>query len=139
MIYKTKIILSMLEPSAGKLARWVLRGGTLNRAFLTRQRGANRIASSTLYELCEILLVPMSYFYEGIEKVVKMNKNKNPKIDNENLEKISKKFLKIENKEIRKSGVVIMKVLCDLDKRIANDNEIKTNKCKKEDFTKKKK
>ena len=116
----------MLEPSAGKLARWVLRGGMLVRAFLTRQMGKNRIAGSTLFELCEILNVKIQHFYEGLERILQHDSKKCVnyiyEIDSENLEKLTTKFVKIQNKEIREHSVDMMKSLYDLDKKIANDN-----------------
>ena len=93
------------------------------------EKGTNRIAQSTLYELCEILLVPMGYFYDGIENVIEANdnnvKNNNQilEIDHENLEKLNKNFLKIKSENIRNHIVNMIKTLCDLDKKIANDND----------------
>jgi transcriptional regulator with XRE-family HTH domain len=74
------------------------------------EKGINRMGSSRLYQFARILLVPISYFFDGYESHEEIQDTINEKnIDNAEVTKLVKNFLKIKNKETRKSVIVIAK------------------------------
>ncbi|MFC1659260.1 helix-turn-helix domain-containing protein [Pseudomonadota bacterium] len=88
------------------------------------EKGVNRIGSSRLYQISKILLIPVSYFFEGYEEegesnseITKVSKGKeevlfrHEDLDNKEIAQLVKNFIRISNPSVRKSVITLAKSL----------------------------
>ena len=67
------------------------------------EKGINRMGSSRLHEIATILLLPISYFFDGYDE--------NPIEEDKQLIKLCKHFLKIKEKGLQDSVINLAKSL----------------------------
>jgi transcriptional regulator with XRE-family HTH domain len=100
------------------------------------EKGVNRIGSSRLYQISKILLVPISYFFEGYEEangtsgMVKVAEREEAfryeDLDNKEIAQLIKNFIRITNPVIRKSVISLAKSLA------AKEDSAQEETCKEE-------
>ncbi len=79
------------------------------------EKGANALNANRLYEFAQLMHVPVAYFFEEMEKPMRVNNSRGlPAPDRESLE-VMKAFKNIKNRKIRKC-------LADLTRSIADTN-----------------
>jgi len=87
------------------------------------EKGVNRIGSSRLYQISKILLIPVSYFFDGYDEteegansgMVKVSEREESfryeDLDNKEIAQLIKNFIRISNPLVRKSVISLAKSL----------------------------
>jgi len=86
------------------------------------EKGVNRIGSSRLYQISKILLIPISYFFDGYDEteegiagfgMVKVSEREEPfryeDLNNKEIAQLIKNFIQIKSPIARKSVVALVK------------------------------
>jgi transcriptional regulator with XRE-family HTH domain len=96
------------------------------------EKGVNRIGSSRLYQVSKILLVPVSYFFEGYEEItteasmLKVAEREEifryEDLDNKEIAQLVKNFIKISNPIVRKSVISLAKSLAMKEEGVCDED-----------------
>jgi len=86
------------------------------------EKGVNRIGSSRLYQISKILLIPISYFFDGYDEAKDLNSSmvrisekeepiKYKDLDNNEIARLIKSFIRISNPVVKKNVITLVKSL----------------------------